>query len=286
MTVLPSIDIFNKYSSNTRDKSFSDINSIFFNNQVDVLLTRKYIELLENEIVDIDVFSALLVELSDNNRIAINTIEADGQATSQNICEKLYVANIDNIESLFLISKTENLNVLHYKYDSIDENSKNKEFLLFELLRCNKIIFKYYDFNNDNDIQNLFKKIFNLPHRLSRINIYNRYIETNYFQFLKNKSIFYYNLSTGNNRQRINEYIANLQALKDELGRNVNLFSTHNPNLIHERKLFFNHIILTMDNSFNYTIKNEPNWIITIESDKKKCLNEWIKKNVQFRRLN
>lgn len=286
MTVLASIDIFNKYSSNTRDKSFSDINSIFFNNQVDVLLTRKYIELLENEIVDIDVFSALLVELSDNNRIAINTIEADGQATSQNICEKLYTANIDNIESLFLISKTENLNVLHYKYDSIDENSKNKEFLLFELLRCNKIIFKYYDFNNDNDIQNLFKKIFNLPHRLSRINIYNRYIETNYFQFLKNKSIFYYNLSTGNNRQRIIEYIANLEVLKAELGRNVNLFSTYNSNLIHERKLFFNHIILTMDNSFNYTIKNEPNWIITIESDKKKCLNEWIKKNEQFRRLN
>ncbi|OAB26771.1 hypothetical protein SAMN05444395_1152 [Flavobacterium fryxellicola] len=286
MTVLPSIDILNKYSSNTRDKCFSDINSIFFNSEIDILFTKNYIEIIESEIDDMEVFSALLIELSDSNRLSINSIDAENVLNSQNACEKLYVGNVNNFDSLFVITKEENINVTHYKYDSINENTKNSEFLLFELLRCNKIILKYYNFKNDLEIQNIFKTLFNLPNKLGRINIYNRYVETNHFQFLKNKSIYYYNLTHLNYRQRINEYINNLAVLKNDLGRNVNLFTTSSTNLIHERKLFFNHFILTLDNSFNYTIKNEPNWILTIECDRKVYLTEWIKKNSQFRRLN
>jgi hypothetical protein len=55
MTILPSVEIFKKYISNSRDNTFNTVNSIFFNENINVLISKNYITLLESQIEDFDL---------------------------------------------------------------------------------------------------------------------------------------------------------------------------------------------------------------------------------------
>jgi len=277
MTVLPAIDIFEKYVSNSRDKTFSDINSIFFNDNNNILISTSYLDLIESTF-DSELINLLVVELSDNNRISPDIIDNN----EDNIFEKLYEDNCNNIDCLCAITLNETLSIDHYKYSRKDKKSKNKDFLIFELLKSNIISFHYYDFDTDLEIQKLLKTTFSLPKKLSKINIYNRYSEYNYLTFLANKSIHYFNLISGSYHIKKLEFIRIENDLKANLGRNLILKSTHDLKLLHERKIFFNHFILTFDQALDNLKVTEPNWKIDIEVDRKSCLNEWSKKNGSF----
>ncbi len=282
MTVLPSLDIFKKYTSNTRDKEFSTVNNILFNDNVNVLITKNYISFLESKIEDFEQVQALIMELYDSNRTSEATIDNE----DDNLYEKLYLDNVNQINCLFPISIEENFKIKHFKYSSISKLDKNKEYILFELLKSNNISFHYYDFKSNLQIQELIKNIFSFSQNTGRISIYNRYSEFKYFTFLKNKSIYYYNLIRGNNHTQRTEYIRINAELKNNLGRNLILHTTRQTDKIHERKIFFNTFILTFDNSFDNLLITEPNWKIDITVDRGECLREWSKKNQYFRRLN
>ena len=287
MTVLPSMDVFEKYISNSRDRAFSDINSIFFNENIDVLITSNYLDILEMSLENIELIQALTIELSDDNRIAVNSIDNEIKDTYENFYDKLYNDNIDNLDCLFAINIDEKPNFVNYKYSKRNKNNKNKEYLLFELLKSNILSFHYYDFNSNLEIQNLIKRVFGMPKNLSTVLIYNRYSESNYFTFLKDKSIHYFNLiPPGSNHKRLTEYIRIERDLKMNLGRNLVLKSTNEISKIHERKVLFNHFILTFDQSFDSSIITDPSWKIDIEFDRKVCLQEWNKKHGHFHRLN
>jgi hypothetical protein len=282
MTVLPNIDVFEKYISNTRDKIFIDVNNIFFNDCVDILLTSNYLDCLESKLSNFEIIQALTVELSDKNRISKNTIDN----SEENIVEKLYEENVEKIDCLFAISLNTELNVIHYNHSKQCSTSKNKDYILFKLLTANFVSLHYFDFVDDSAIEKLFTDLFDLPPKLSRISVYNRYSEYNYLTVVKNKSIQYYNLIRGNSYQKRLEFIAIEQELKRHLGPNVVLKSTSNTSAIHERKIFFNHFVITVDQALNCLKTNEPNWKLDIEIDRKKCFNEWSKKEHFFRRIN
>ncbi|WP_396146390.1 hypothetical protein [Flavobacterium sp.] len=286
MTVLPSLDIFEKYVSNSRDRAFSDINSIFFNENIDILITSNYLDLLEMNLDNFDLIQALTLELFDNDRIANDLIDNEIQDTYENFYEKLYIDNVDKIDCLFAININENPNINHYKYYTRNKQTKSKEYLLFELLKSNILSFHHYDFNSNAEIQNLIKRVFSMPKNLSRILIYNRYAESNYFTFLKNKSIHYFNLiPSASKHQRTTEYIRIENDLKLNLGRNVILKSTDDLTKLHERKVLYNHFILTFDQSFDNTIITDHSWKIDVEIDRKICMQEWNKKHGYFVRL-
>lgn len=282
MTVLPSLDIFEKYISNSRDRIFSDINSIFFNENVDVLISSNYLDIMDASLGNIELIQALVIELSDTNRIPQNIVDNN----QVNFYEKFYTDNCDNIDCLFAITLNDYPTMPHYRYSIRNKENKNKEYIIFELLKSNILSFHYYDFNSNAEIQNLIKKVFNFPKNISRILFYNRYSEYNYFTFLKNKSIHYYNLIRGTNHYRATEFIRIENDLKVNLGRNVVLRSTNDLEKIHERKVIFNHFVLTFDHSFDSSIITEPSWKIDIEIDRKICLQEWAKKHKYFERPN
>ncbi|MFP8892028.1 hypothetical protein [Chryseobacterium sp. EZn1] len=284
MTILPSLDIIEKYVSNSRDKSFADINSILFNENLNVLLTKSYLNFLEENIDDIEILQTLVVELSDNNRISDNNVIDNN---NDNIFEDLYNDNCDTIDCLFAITLDSQPNIIHYRYNKINKANKNIEFLLFSLLSSNILSLHYYDFKDNTQIQNFLKIIFKLPKKIDRIIIFNRYSEYNNFEFLKGKSIHYYNL-IGRKRQRMRqlEYIAIESDLKKYLGRNLILKSVDDSTKIHERKIFFNHFFITIDQAFNNLQITEPNWKIDVEIDRKKCFLEWSKKMKYFYKLN
>lgn len=283
MTILPSIDIFEKYISNSRDRSFSDINSIFFNENVDFLLTSNYLDFLEMNFGENEILQSLIVELSDTNRISVNAKDNN----CDDIYEKLYMDNVEEIDCLFAISLDSEHTIDHFKYSKKNKQTKNKEYILYELLKDCNITFYHYDFKSNTEIQNFIKRIFNLPKKLSRILIYNRYSEYNYFQFLKDKSIHYFNLIPKNKiSQRKLEYIRINSDLKANLGRNLVLKTTDDLKLLHERQVFFNYFILHTDQAFDNLLITELNWRIQVNIDRKQCLNEWLKKNGQFVNLN
>ncbi len=283
MTIIPSIDLIEKYTSNSRDKAFSDINSILYNEDIDILLTKNYLNVIENHINNTEILQSLIIELSDSNRLSVETLDND----ENNIFEKLYIDNNENIESLFALTLNEEPNIEHYCYSKKNKKNKNKEFIIFELLKSSVISLHYYDFTSNQDIQNFIKKVFKLPKNLSRIEIFNRYSEYKYFDFLKNKSIHYFNfIPKGQLHKRKLEYITIEKDLKLNLGRNLVLKTTDDSTKIHERKIFFNHFIITTDQAFDNLLISEPNWKIDIEIDRKICLQEWNKKKRYFANLN
>ena len=124
MTILPSIDIFEKYISNIRDKAFSDINAIFFNENIDFLLTSNYLDFLEMHFGENEIIRALIVELSDTNRSSPNPIDN----LEDSIYETLYLDNCDNIDCLFAITFNDKLNIEHYRYTEQNKIDKIKNF--------------------------------------------------------------------------------------------------------------------------------------------------------------
>lgn len=282
MTVLPNLEIFETYLLNSRNRTFSDINAILFNSNNCLLITPNYLDKLESEFEDNELIKSLIVQLSDENRITENYIDN----SSDNFIEQLFTDNISNIDCLFPICLTNKPNDSFFCYDEINKASKNKHYIIFELLKNNQLSLHYYDFRTNDEIEHLLKCIFNLPKNLSRIKIFNRYSEYNNIVFLKNKSIHYYNLIRGNRHQRKIDYIEIERELKQHLGRNVVLKSTNNSTIIHERKIFFNHFIITFDQALNNLLVTEPNWKIDIQVDRLECLIEWSKKERHFARLN
>ncbi|SHF09740.1 hypothetical protein [Chryseobacterium sp. OV279] len=284
MTILPSLDIIEKYVSNSRDRAFVDVNNILFNENVDILLTKSYLDFLEENIDNIEILRTLVTELSDNNRIAHENIIDNN---NENIFEDLYTDNCDRIDCLFAITLNTQPNILHYRHSQINKINKNIEFILFSLLISSILSLHYYDFTDNNKIQNFLKTVFKLPKKIGRITIFNRYSEYDNFEFLKGKSIHYYNLIPKNNkRTRQLEYIAIESNLKSNLGKNLVLKSVGDLTKIHERKIFFNHFFITFDQAFSNLQITEPNWKIDVEIDRKKCFLEWTKKIVYFSNLN
>lgn len=283
MTILPSPNFVNKFTSLSRDREFIDISSVFYNDNIDVLITKNYLNHLETIVDDLDILQSLIMELSDNQRLVLEHNDTD----NLDIFENIYELNKNSIESLFAISLNENYNIYSYDYINIDQNNKNKEFILFTLLKSNIISFHYYDFPDNKNIINYIKNIFNLQQNVGRITIFNRYSEYQNFEFLKNKSIHYYNFipSMSIHRRKI-EFINNYNDLKNNLGRNLVLKSTSDNTKIHERKIFFNHFFITIDQAFNNLKVTEPNWKIDLEIDRKKCYSEWSKKIRYFADLN
>ncbi|WP_139166159.1 hypothetical protein [Chryseobacterium jejuense] len=230
-----------------------------------------------------EILQSLIVELSDTNRISVNAKDNN----CDDIYEKLYVDNVEEIDCLFAISLDSEHTIDHFKYSRKSKQTKNKEYILYELLKKCNITFYHYDFKSNTEIQNFIKLIFNLPKKLSQILIYNRYSEYNYFQFLKGKSIQYFNLIPKNKTsQRKLEYIRINSDLKTNLGRNLVLKTTDDLKLLHERQVFFNYFILHTDQAFDNLLITELNWKIQVNIDRKQCLNEWSKKNRQFVNLN
>lgn len=282
MNVLPNLEIFETYVLNSRNRTFSDVNAIFFNSNNHLLITPNYLNKLESEFEDSGLIKSLIVQLSDENRITENYIDN----SSDNFIEQLHIDNVSNIDCLFSICLTNKPNESFFSYNEINKASKNKHYIIFELLKNNQLSLHYYDFRTNDEIEHLLKCLFSLPKNLSTIKIFNRYSEYYNIGFLKNKSIHYYNLIRGGKHQRKIEYIELEKELKQHLGRNVVLKTTFDLTILHERKIFFNYFILTFDQALNNLLVTEPNWKIDIQVDRLQCLMEWSKKERHFARLN
>ncbi len=277
MIVIPEISIFETYFSKKLDECTNDIRSLFLSKKNKFLITKEYLSELEAAVSDINQFQGLISYLSDNNKVESESLPQDS-AVSQ------FVNISENSKKHFTFSLTINNKVDEsfpylIAYENIEK--PNREWVIYHLL-CDKVIsLNHFNFSTNKKIEIFFDTIISVPNYIKSILIFNRQVDAKYLGKLKGKNIDYHTLliKYWNNRHI---YTENLELLKKSLGGKLKLYVTSNSKQIHERKLFIDDLVITMDNSFENLLIEEPTWTIWVEYDPN-CRNEWKKKVDNFK---
>lgn len=282
MVLLPHIDLLETcFNRNLFPKSKKVLNAIY-NDDYKICFSKKYIETIENRISNRDAFQALIRELFDKNRLTIEETASNG-----NIDELFIEIAINSKYPLLVpISEQDNSNNA-IKLPSLTVVNKaspvNRHWLILELLSSGSCNVSYIDFKNDNQILDFIKDVFSIPKFIRNITIFNRDQNPKMLPSIKGKNIEYYTYFNGSKQ---NEYLRR-QSKKDlqkSLGGKLKLFYTSNPRKLHERKIIFEDILVTFDNSHENLTIGEPTWEIFISFDKNKSA-KWREKCIDFKEV-
>lgn len=128
----------------------------------------------------------------------------------------------------------------------------------------------------DSEIISFFENVFSIPKYITSVYIFDRDQNPKLLSKLKGKKIEFYTLLRGG---KYNEHLRKevKKELRNSLGGSLKLYFTNNPGLLHERKIIFENIILTIDNSHNNLTIAEPTWEIIIAYNKEKSDNWKVK---------
>ena len=271
MLFAPEINTFIKYlearsyfqKSNTdrlRQNIFeSDLNKLVFN--IDFINTIEELIYQEHELKD--ECNLFLKNLIDNEGIvSVNTGKKLETNNADLIFEELCKFSLNN-EILIGISESKE------KIDSFDNvlninniSPDNKNHILSKLIINEVCQIRHTDLIQKADIINLLNHAYSIYNKIENVIIIDRQCNLNHnlYDFLIDKSINfkYYTL-------KISTLDAN--SIKRKF-TNYEIFNTNNNDLIHERVLILNNIIITMDED-PFNIVHRDTWIITIEYSEK-----------------
>lgn len=278
MLIIPFFDILETctdLSNFSQDKLIFDL---IYNQKNTICFSRNYIELIETSISNKDAFQSLIVELNDQNRLLISKVKPSNSIES----EFIEIASKEQIPLLFpLILKNNSDITTKINFVTIlnDLKLKSRNWLIVELLTKRICNLSYLDFKNQTELLEFINVIFSVPNIIKEVCIFNREQDISFLKTLKGKHVKYYTLL--NYKTSYHEK----QSLKKDLQRNISgklkLYYTSDKRILHERKIIFEDIIVTIDNSFNNLEVKEPTWeiIITVNNNK---AEEWKKKCETF----
>lgn len=279
MVLLTDLSILEIAFSDSRCENNRILNKILFNNQIQVCLNKNLINEFENLLEETEYFQAFIRELYDNDRIVIEKSSANLSFKEQfkeiainSKISFLIPITLSNVEEY--IKEIENLII-------VDQAEKvNKHWIAIELLTNNLCNVSFADFKNDIEINTFFENIFKLPKFIKQVKIFNRDQDHKYLTKIKGCNIDYYTLMNGSNANR---HLRNetKRYIQKELGGKLKLLYTSNRRIIHERKIIFDNLIVTLDNSLENITINEPTWEIYLNYDKEKA-SKWVSKCGQF----
>lgn len=279
MVLLADLSVFELAFSNSKSKENRIINKILFNNDVQICLNQSIIDEYEKVLGEIEFFQAFVKELYDSDRIIIENSNAklsiNEQFTDIAINSKisfLIPICLEKVDDY--LEKIENIVVLK------ESKKINRYWIALELLTNSFCNVSFDDFASDDEINLFFNSLFKIPKFIKEIKIFNRDQHYNYLQNIKGKNIDFY---TKMSSARIHFSYRNeiKKEMKNALGSKLNLHYTNNSRIIHERKIIFDNLIITVDNSFENITINEPTWEIYVNYNKQKAEN-WISKCDNF----
>jgi hypothetical protein len=282
MVLLADLSIFELAFSNSKSKENRTINKILFNENVQICFNQSIIDEFEKIIEETEYFQAFVKELYDNDRIVIekskpnlNSKEQFKDIAINSSISFLIPVCLDSVEEY--IKEIENIVVLK------EAKKINKNWIAIELLTNSLCNVSYADFKKDDDIKLFFNSLFKLPKFVKEIKIFNRDQHCNYLDNIKGQNIEYYTkLPAGN----LNLHYRNQtkKEMQKALGNKLKLLYTNNPRVIHERKIIFDSLIVTLDNALENISVSEPTWEIYINYDKHKA-QTWLTKCGAFRHV-
>lgn len=192
-----------------------------------------------------------------------------------------YQAHEDASQFLIIVSDEKDVTIDARNYIAIKDDDilvrNSSSYNIAQIAAHSRLTVRHLDFSNNTEIYNYFRQILNFV-SFDQIIIIDRYLN-----FLKEWTLFERNRSYAIfENLRYKEFlIYTLNAEKNDfmggslndfhvnVSTNITLFSTVNPNIIHERKLFFHHFILETDEDLTFIHSNRETWKVDIHYDKK-----------------
>lgn len=283
MVMLPYLDILeicfklHNYSNNKK------IFDVLYNSSSEVCFTKNYIELLEKSVSNKDAFQSLIRELYDNNRIKIENTSAKSNFDDEFV-EIASKAKIPFLIPIVNVDLHNHINEIPFLTIAHNASPINKHWITLELLTNNVCNVSYQDFKNDAEIASFIKNIFSIPKYIRNVSVFNRDHDTTLLSSIKGLYINYFTvLNSGKSNELNRKQIK--KDLQKALGGKLKLYYTSNPRQIHERKIIFEDLLVTIDNAhINLTVA-EPTWEIFISYNKVKAAN-WRAKCIKFWEVN
>ncbi len=141
-----------------------------------------------------------------------------------------------------------------------------------ELVSNGKFTLRYHDFNDNNEIRTFFKEIFSSC-KYTDFHIFDRYKNVNkhtHFLSVKKKE---------NIKIKYYTFNKDLKKVFNYFRHNIEIYITEDKNLLHERKVIFQHFFLEADEDFGNIRKNRTTWKIDLSYSKKLCEKQMEKIN-------
>jgi hypothetical protein len=278
MVILPYIDVLETCFSQGSYAKNKLVNDVIYNEDVKVCFSKKYLELLEASISNKDALQSLVIELSDKGRIKVI---AGG---SKNLLDEEFTAIVNSDTTPLLIPFIFENNLFSSQVSRAtivkSINHLNLHWLTSQLMTKKTFSLSYLDFQNDDAIYNFFDTIFLVPKYIREVFVFDREQTFNFLEKVKGRNISYYTFVSGGSRNGY-QLRSVKTALKAKLGGKLKLYCTGDKRCVHERKIIFENIIITIDNSRTNLSLTEPTWEIFISYDELKS-KAWIAKRNKF----
>ena len=302
MDLLIHPEVFDKYF--TRDS--------FIQNELDVIVFNIFNNENAKIIFDANQKNALLERYKNSNKlIAIELFITNLIENRRTVKSEIRDKKVDNdyfiaVNDIYPTLKEKSdflLCVLLNKNELIEEKIANNLVIVSEGLKANKsslqwmktqiaaysnLSVRYFDFADQYVFYHFIKSLFSLP-TFQDVIIIDRYLnffkEWDIFNDNRNFTIFE-NLQNKNFKVftlNADEKVLKGGALNDfniKVSDKIELFSTENHDLIHERKLFFHNFVFEADDDLASIRTNRETWKIDIAYDKK--LSDRLKDKLQY----
>lgn len=276
------ISDLNTFKSAFREKvnkgSLEDL-AIYFQENNNHLLSRAYVDIIEKEVENIDLWETTLKELMDNGRVKILKSTSD---KPNDICIDMY-NDFKDFPCVLITSDNEAIDSMGY--NNIDlKKDENK--VLKKIIKDSTCIVYVHDFDKDEKIEHFFKQLFSIQTLNTDVFVFNREFDLRFLNHFKNTKVHYYTLLKRNYYERsdLKKEATDKNTYKI-IGGKLRCYYTFNRKFIHERKVIIGNLIISPDNAFVNLNINEPTWQITI-SNNPRISSKWKEKCNSFSRLN
>ena len=278
MNIISDLNTFkNAFREKVSKDSLEDL-AIYFQENNTHLLSRPYVDIIEKEVENTDLWETTLKELMDNGRVKTTESTSD---KSNDICIDMF-NDLKNSPSVLITSNNKSIDSMGY--NNIDLKKEENKAIKKVLMDSTCIVY-VHDFDNNEKIEYFFKKVFSFQKINNEIFVFNREFDLRFLSHFKNTRINYYTLLKRDYNQFDLESDSKDRSTYKIIGGKLRCYYTFNRAIIHERKVIIGNLIISPDNAFVNLNTNEPTWQITISNDPI-ISSKWKEKCNQFKRLN
>lgn len=207
-----------------------------------------------------NLFIKRMIDNIDN--VSLNTEIAIGTKNPDIIFEALCKFSMDDKILIGVSESKEKIGKIQKVLNLGNVSTNNKNHVFSKLLTNEVCQIRHTDLNQKSDIIALLNHVYDLYDKFDTVTIIDRQVNLNHNLYnhliTKSPKFNYYTLKANG---------TDALAIKRKL-LNYQIYSTNSLDLIHERALIINCLVITMDED-PYNIEHRDTWSITIEHSKK-----------------
>ncbi|MBB2950173.1 hypothetical protein [Sphingobacterium sp. JUb56] len=279
MNIISDLNTFKSAFKLKVNKDSHEDLAIFLQENNTHIISREYVDIIEKEVENTDLWETILKELMDEGRL--KSLKSTSNNANE-ICVEMY--NTFKQSPCVLLTK-DNKSIDSMGYNNIDlKKEENK--VIKKVLKDSTCIVTVHDFDNDEKIKDFFKKIFSLQTLNTDIFIFNREFDLRFLNHFKDAKVHYYTLLKNKHYDQSDlKSDSKNKRTYEIIGGRMRCYYTFNRKIIHERKVIIGNLIISPDNAFINLNINDPTWQITI-SNNPRISSKWKEKCNSFLRLN